>query len=101
MTSYIPSSVAFAAALLALVGASRWNRSERGFRKLTTAGWISLGLATAALLASILQTARSARDANIRSEQIAKLEDLARTEVRWSLYGIVGRFYSWMVEENL
>jgi hypothetical protein len=81
---YIPSVVAFAAALLALLGKSKWDPDRRGLHKLTGTGFLTLALAGAALSASFALTWRAQQAADLKRAQQEKIVRVAHTELRGS-----------------
>src|SRR5574341_1248547 len=94
VADYIPSLVAFAAALVALVGKPKWDPKQRGLRRLTVAGRLTLALATIALLSSFALTWRAQQAADLRQTQQAKITRVAHTELRLALQDLSG----WFVE---
>ncbi len=91
---YIPSIVAFAAALVALVGKPKWDPEKRGLRRLTPAGRLTLALASIALLSSFALTWRAQQAADLRRIQQEKITRVAHTELRLALQDLSG----WFVE---
>lgn len=59
---YIPPIIAFVAAVVAIVGAPKWNEKALGIFKITPLGWAVLGIGLLALIASLLVTARNSRE---------------------------------------
>ncbi len=91
---YIPSIVAFAAALVALVGKPKWDPKKRGLRRLTLTGRLTLALASVALLSSFAFTWRAQQAADVRRTQQEKITRVAHTELRLALQDLSG----WFVE---
>lgn len=91
---YIPSIVAFAAALVALIGKPKWDPEKRGLRRLTVTGRLTLALATIALLSSFALTWRAQEAADLRRAQQEKITRVAHTELRLALQDLSG----WFVE---
>jgi hypothetical protein len=79
LLDYLPSIVAFLAALAAIVGAPKWDPSKRGLQRLNTAGRVTLVVAAGAFVASVLTTWRS--QPLHRAQMIAA----AHTELRVAL----------------
>jgi hypothetical protein len=59
---YIPPVIAFVAAVVAIVGTSKWNENATGIYKVTPLGWMVLGIGLLALLATLLITVRNSRE---------------------------------------
>jgi hypothetical protein len=91
---FIPSIVAFAAALVALVGKPKWDSKKRGIRRLTVTGRLTLVLATIALFSSFGLTWRAQQAADLRRSQQEKITRVAHTELRLALQDLSG----WFVE---
>jgi len=91
---YSPSIVAFAAALIALVGKPKWDPEKRGLQRLTSSGRLTLALATIALLSSFVLTWRAQQGADLRRIQQEKITHVAHTELRLALQDLSG----WFVE---
>jgi hypothetical protein len=90
---YLPSLLAFTAAVLAIGGQTKTNVSERGLRRLTKAGWIALCLAVIALLAGIAITRRTQRALEVQAHQRTFLRSVAHAQIRSSLHTITGWFF--------
>ncbi|TAJ52987.1 MAG: hypothetical protein EPN60_18600 [Nevskiaceae bacterium] len=56
---YVPPVVAFIAALVAVVGAPKWNEAAIGLSKVTLVGWVVVGIGAVALMTSLLVTKRN------------------------------------------
>lgn len=91
---FIPSIVAFAAALVALVGRPKWDPEKRGLHRLTGAGWFTLMLASVALISSFALTWQAQEAADLRRIQQEKITLVAHTELRLALQDLSG----WFVE---
>ncbi|MFC5742740.1 hypothetical protein [Dyella tabacisoli] len=59
---YIPPIIAFAAAVVAIVGTPKWDGTAVGIAKITPLGWLVLGIGLMALMATVLITARNSRE---------------------------------------
>ena len=59
LLNYLPAVIAFSAAVVAVIGAPKWNAQADGFSKITSQGWLVLAIGAMALCASILVTARN------------------------------------------
>lgn len=59
---YLPPVVAFSAALVAIVGDPKWNSQGIGTGKITSIGWIVVGISFAALVATLLVSLRNQRE---------------------------------------
>src|SRR6266480_4637196 len=93
MLDYLPSLLAFAAAVLAIGGETKTNVSERGLRRLTKAGWIALCLAVIALVASTAITRRTQRALEVQAHQRMFLRSVAHAQIRSSLRTITRWFF--------
>jgi len=76
LLDYLPPIIAFAAAVIAVAGSPKWDPAATGLQKVTSFGWVVLAIGAAALVASILVTARNkseqAKSKKLR-EQIAAI----------------------------
>jgi len=90
VVDYIPSTVAFSAALVALVGKPKWDPEKRGLPRLTVTGRLTLALATIALLSSFALTWRAQQAADLRRTQQEKIMRVAHTELRLALQDLSG-----------
>lgn len=59
---YVPPIVAFLAAVAAVIGSPKWDPQAPGFSKITSFGWIVLGIGLLALIISMLVTSRNKRE---------------------------------------
>src|SRR6266568_8966791 len=94
VVDYLPSIVAFAAALVALVGKPKWDPEKRGLRRLTLTGRLTLALASIAILSSFALTWRAQQAADLRRTQQDRITRVAHTELRLALQDLSG----WFVE---
>jgi len=100
MLDYLPSLVAFAAAVVALSGAKKTDPAKRGLGRLMRNGWIAIVLAVLALGASAAITRRShdALAAQVRQQQA--LRSIAHAELRLSLHTITQWFFSLLGDDG-
>jgi len=89
---YIPALVAFVAALIAVVGAPKWDTAKRGFGRPTITGRAVIALATVALLASLGLTWRAQQRADFQQLQRDRITVVAHTELRLALRQLTGNF---------
>lgn len=59
---YLPPVVAFSAALVAIASDPKWNGQGVGIGKITSAGWMVIGIAFAALVTTLLVSLRNQRE---------------------------------------
>lgn len=78
---YIPPMVAFGAALVAIVGAPKWNDQGVGIDKITSTGWIVAGISLAALLATLLVTLRNHRQQVLQQALRTDIATTGRNEL--------------------
>ncbi|MCS4306751.1 hypothetical protein M2404_001074 [Rheinheimera pacifica] len=76
---FLPPLVAFGAALVAIAGSPTWNDQGAGIEKITSTGWVVIGISFAALIATLLVTLRNHGQQALRT-QIARTgrEELLR-----------------------
>lgn len=92
LIAYLPAIVAFAAALVAIVGAPKWDPTQTGRRRLTQAGQVVLALAALALLASSILTWRAQSAADTQRINRERVTLIAHTELRRALRQLSGPF---------
>jgi hypothetical protein len=100
MMEYLPSIVAFGAALLAIAGGKKAVSQKRGSYRLTRTGWLALGLAVAALGSGVALTWRSQQIIESQARQRAILRSVAHAEVRLSLQTITGWFFELLGDDR-
>jgi hypothetical protein len=92
---YLPPAVAFAAAVIAVIGSPGWDPNATGLSKVTAAGWFVLLLGAAALITSILITLRDARQSIEEEERQIRVANIAKSQLLSALghmvYPLVGR----------
>jgi hypothetical protein len=99
IVAYLPAVVAFVAALVAILGAPKWDASKRGWHRLTRAGRLTLLLAGFALLASLVLTWRSQVAAESQRASRERVGLVAHTELRLALQQLSGPFYEVFLRE--
>jgi hypothetical protein len=62
LLDYLPPVIAFSAAVVAVVGAPKWNDQATGFAKITHIGWMVLFIGFLALAVSMVVTAKNNRE---------------------------------------
>jgi hypothetical protein len=67
--NYVAQVIIFLAALLAVRGAT-WNSKEKGFKKITLTGYLSILFAIAGLIVSLKITFNSEQDSRAKSEKL-------------------------------
>jgi hypothetical protein len=93
MIDYLPSVVAFVAALLAVAESKQIDESRRGLHRLTRVGWLAIFLAILALGSGIAITRRSQQTIAFQEQQRKVLRSVADTEIRLALHTITGWFF--------
>ena len=78
---YLPPAIAFAAAVIAVIGSPGWNPNAMGFLKITAAGWSVLIVGILALVASVLITVRDARQSNEEQERQQRVANIAKSQL--------------------
>ncbi len=96
---YIPIFLAFASALVAIVG-NTWDKSEVGLRKLTTTGRVTFALVVFALIYSIGSTYQQRDQKQREVIEKKKLGKIINTEISKSLDAIASPFRDLYIENN-
>jgi hypothetical protein len=99
IVAYLPALVAFVAALVAVVGAPKWDATKRGWQRLTRVGRLTLVLATFALLGSLVLTWRAQEAADSQRASRERVSLVAHTELRLALRQLSGPFYEVLFRE--
>jgi hypothetical protein len=99
LVAYLPAVVAFVAAIVAIVGAPKWDSNKRGWLRLTRAGRLTLLLAGFALLASVVLTWRSQVAADSQRASRERISLVAHRELRLALRQLSGPFYKVLSRE--
>jgi hypothetical protein len=86
---YLPPLVAFGAALVAIVGAPKWNEQGIGFEKITFTGWTVIGISFAALVTTLLITLRNHRQQTAQHAFRARIAKTGREELLRGLQHVV------------
>lgn len=81
LLDFIPPILAFAAAIVAVVGAPKWDAAATGFARITPLGWLVLAIGTMALTASILLTVRNRRDHVKQRETREQITKIAKSHL--------------------
>lgn len=98
---YLPSTIAFVAALVAVVGTPGWDPGATGWAKVTLAGWTVLAISTLALIASFLITARDARRLDEDAQRQSRIAQIAKSQLRSALEHMVHPLVSsWICGEG-
>jgi hypothetical protein len=79
LLDFLPPVVAFIAAIVAVIGAPKWDTDARGLAKVTTLGWAVLVIGLIALGSSLLVTVRNHRQ---QREQAHRRERIAQIGMR-------------------
>lgn len=90
--NYIPAVFAGAATLIAVLGKPKWDPQKRGVRRLTGTAWVTLTVATLALVVSSVLTFRSQQAADVRRNQHERITRVAHTELRLALQDLSNPF---------
>ncbi|QNN46139.1 hypothetical protein H9L17_13280 [Thermomonas brevis] len=78
---YLPPIVAFGAALVAIVGAPKWNEQGVGIEKVTSTGWIVAIISLAALVTTTLVTLRNHRQQASQQSVRAQISRTGREQL--------------------
>ena len=97
---YIPAVVGFAAALIAIGGAPKWDPTQHGLRRLTATGRVALAMAAIALLASSVLTWRAQQSADFQRIQRERITTVAHTELRLAIRQLSGPFFEVLFRET-
>ncbi|NPE55551.1 hypothetical protein HLB25_19955 [Dickeya dadantii] len=96
---YIPIILAFASALVAIIG-NTWDKAESGLKKLTTAGRFTFTLIVFALIYSLVSTYQQRDQKQHEELEKKKLGKIINTEITKSLNAIASPFRSLYIENN-
>jgi hypothetical protein len=100
MIEYAPGLVAFVAALLAVMGGDKIDKSKRGLHKITRLGWCAIALALIALGAGIAITKRSQDALSEQQRQREIIRSVADTELRLAIRTITQWFFFLVDDDN-
>ena len=78
---YAPPTIAFIAAIGAIMGAPKWNEQASGLARLTALGWTIVAVGLAALIASILMTRRNHNESTAQKAVQARLARLGQDHI--------------------
>ena len=97
---FIPGVVAFAAAVLAVMGGDKIDKSERGLRRITRVGWLAIVIAILALGAGIAVTRHSQEALAEQERQHRIIRSVADTEIRLAVRTITQWFFFLTGDDN-
>jgi hypothetical protein len=78
---YIPPLIAFAAAVVGVLGAPKWDAQAAGLSRITPMGWLVLAIGATALSASVLLTARNHREQTNQKQAKERITEIGKSQI--------------------